>query len=115
MLENLNNTTPSYKYPGLELDRLFQVTYHHLQDKETYKECDEVKEITRLDCLTNSSRVYCGVVVSRNQVIKDLAVGDCLGSDCLCFKIQAGGLINDFPCLVIGRIYDYADTHKNDC
>lgn len=27
VLENLNNATPSYEYPGPELDRLFEVTY----------------------------------------------------------------------------------------
>jgi nucleoside phosphorylase len=31
----------------------------------------------------------------------------------LCFEIEAAGLINEFPCLVIRGIYDYSDTHKN--
>jgi hypothetical protein len=29
--------------------------------------------------------------------------------------MEAAGLMNDFPCLVIRGICDYADSHKNDC
>ncbi len=114
MLKNLNNATPSYEYPGPELDRLFEVTYSHPEDEETCEDCDEAKEITRPDRPTNSSRVHCGVIASGNQVIKDPAVRDRLGSDCICFEMEAAGLMNDFPCLVIRGICDYADTHKND-
>lgn len=28
--------------------------------------------------------------------------------------MEAAGLMNDFPCLVIRGICDYADSHKND-
>ena len=34
-------------------------------------------------------------------------------SDVLCFEMEAAGLVNLFPCLVIRGICDYADTHKN--
>lgn len=27
--------------------------------------------------------------------------------------MEAAGVINDFPCVVIRGIYDYADSHKN--
>ena len=38
-----------------------------------------------------------------------------LGGDILCFEMEAAGVIlNDFPCLVIRGISDYADSHKND-
>lgn len=30
-----------------------------------------------------------------------------------CVEMQAAGLMNDFPCLVIRGICDYADSHKN--
>ncbi|KAI3579710.1 putative ankyrin repeat domain protein [Fusarium oxysporum f. sp. albedinis] len=115
ILENLNNATPSYEYPGPELDHLFEVTYKHPEDEETCDDCDEAREITRSDRPTNSSRVHCGVITSRSQVIKDPATRDRLGSDCICFEMEAAGLMNDFPCLVIRRICDYADSHKNDC
>ena len=31
----------------------------------------------------------------------------------LCFEMEAAGLMNSFPCLVIRSICDYADSHKN--
>lgn len=32
----------------------------------------------------------------------------------LCFEMEAAGLMNNFPCLVIRGICDYSDSHKND-
>jgi hypothetical protein len=31
----------------------------------------------------------------------------------LCFEMEAAGLMDSFPCLVIRGICDYADSHKN--
>jgi hypothetical protein len=31
----------------------------------------------------------------------------------LCFEMEAAGLMNEFSCLVIRGICDYADSHKN--
>ena len=31
----------------------------------------------------------------------------------LCFEMEAAGLMNHFPCLVIRGICDYSDSHKN--
>lgn len=31
----------------------------------------------------------------------------------LCFEMEAGGLMNHFPCVVIRGICNYSDTHKN--
>ena len=31
----------------------------------------------------------------------------------ICFEMEAAGLIDNFPCLVIRGICDYADSHKN--
>lgn len=31
----------------------------------------------------------------------------------LCFEMEAAGLMDRFPCLVIRGICDYADSHKN--
>jgi nucleoside phosphorylase len=30
-----------------------------------------------------------------------------------CFEMEAAGLMENFPCLVIRGICDYADSHKN--
>jgi nucleoside phosphorylase len=36
-----------------------------------------------------------------------------MGESVLCFEMEAAGLMNDFPCLVIRGICDYSDSHKN--
>jgi nucleoside phosphorylase len=32
----------------------------------------------------------------------------------LCSEMEAAGLMDNFPCLVVRGICDYADSHKND-
>ena len=62
--------------------------------------------------------VHYGLVASGNQVIKDAASRDQLrqelGGDVLCFEMEAAGLMDIFPCIVIRGICDYADYRKND-
>ncbi|EGX45834.1 hypothetical protein AOL_s00117g39 [Orbilia oligospora ATCC 24927] len=62
-------------------------------------------------------RVHFGLIASGNQVIKDAAfrtkINKELCKKVLCFEMEAAGLINVFPCLVIRGICDYADSHKN--
>ena len=31
----------------------------------------------------------------------------------LCFEMEAAGLMNHFPCLVVRGVCDYSDTHNN--
>ncbi|KAK1240312.1 hypothetical protein MKX08_007754 [Trichoderma sp. CBMAI-0020] len=61
--------------------------------------------------------IHYGLIASGNQVIKDAATRDRLNADydgdLLCFEMEAAGLMNDFPCLVIRGICDYSDEHKN--
>ncbi|ORY56389.1 uncharacterized protein BCR38DRAFT_505334 [Pseudomassariella vexata] len=47
--------------------------------------------------------------------MKDPSVRDRLSKemDVLCLEMEAAGLMNHFPCLVIRGICDYSDTHKN--
>jgi hypothetical protein len=35
-------------------------------------------------------------------------------NNALCFEMEAAGLMDVFPCLVIRGICDYSDSHKND-
>ncbi|KAH7141751.1 ankyrin repeat-containing protein [Dactylonectria macrodidyma] len=62
-------------------------------------------------------RVHYGLIASGNQVIKDDKLRDRLndqfGGKLLCVEMEAAGLMNDFPCLVIRGICDYADSEKS--
>jgi nucleoside phosphorylase len=76
--------------------------------------CDQTKIVRRKP---RDMSVHYGLIASGNQVIKDAAFRDKintrLGGKVLCFEMEAAGLMNDFPCIVIRGICDYADSHKN--
>ncbi|RSL46811.1 hypothetical protein CEP54_013671 [Fusarium duplospermum] len=59
--------------------------------------------------------IHYGTIASANQLMKDAIARDKLAkeSNVLCFEMEAAGLMNDFPCLVIRGICDYSDSHKN--
>ena len=60
--------------------------------------------------------IHYGTIATGNQVMKDSVVRDRLSQELngvLCFEMEAAGLMNNFPCLVIRGICDYADSHKN--
>ena len=61
-------------------------------------------------------QVYYKIVVSGNQVIKDVVIRNFLHDDCnvLYIEMKTTELMNRFSCLVIRDIYDYVDSHKND-
>ncbi|KAF3133601.1 hypothetical protein TWF703_006658 [Orbilia oligospora] len=58
-----------------------------------------------------------GLIASGNSVIKSAEHRDMLnerfGGKLLYVEMEAAGLMNDFPCLVIRGICDYADSSKN--
>lgn len=83
-------------------------------EEESCIHCDQTKIIRRKP---RDMRVHYGLIASGNQVVKDAGFRDAinreLGGKVLCFEMEAAGLMNDFPCLVIRGICDYADAHKN--
>ncbi|KAK5201809.1 hypothetical protein LTR41_012100, partial [Exophiala xenobiotica] len=60
--------------------------------------------------------LWYGVIASGNELMKNAAERDRIGEKfgALCVEMEAAGLMNDFPCVVIRGICDYADSHKND-
>jgi nucleoside phosphorylase len=109
-------TRPSY--PGSEYDVLFEPEYQHIGDPdEACLNCSREHIVPRPPRSSTNPRIHYGLIASGNQVIKDgvtrdRVVGD-LGGDILCFEMEAAGLMDDFKCLVIRGICDYADSHKN--
>jgi nucleoside phosphorylase len=105
---------PAYVYQGADNDRLFDVDCIHRSDKKDCGECDSTKEAPRPERLNQDPCIHYGTIASGNKVIKDAKARDLLSNNCLCFEMEAAGLMNQFPCLVIRGISDYCDTHKND-
>lgn len=64
----------------------------------------------------NELKIHCGTIASGNSVIEDAATRDSLSEELggvMCFEMEAAGLMNNYPCLVIRGICDYADSHRN--
>lgn len=59
--------------------------------------------------------VHYGLIASANQLMKDAKLRDRYATekDVLCFEMEAAGLMNHFPCVVVRGICDYSDSHKN--
>ena len=108
-------------------DVLFEADYCHVserinlevddgdEEEESCRLCDRTKVAKRKP---RDMRVHYGLIASGNQLIKDADFRDKLnknlGGHILCVEMEAAGLMNDFPCIVIRGICDYADSHKND-
>lgn len=62
-----------------------------------------------------SPRIHYGTIASGDAVVRDGTLRDSLRDrfGILCIEMEAAGLMDDFPCLVIRGISDYADSHKN--
>jgi nucleoside phosphorylase len=84
------------------------------EEKDCCRFCDRSKVVKRKP---RDMIVHYGLIASGNQVVKDAAFRDMLikslEGDVLCIEMEAAGLMNDFPCIVIRGICDYADSHKN--
>ncbi|KAK2775415.1 pfs domain-containing protein [Colletotrichum kahawae] len=70
------------------------------------------------DRLFKSSAPHYGIIASGNSVMKNSFCRDEISRQiderCICLEMEAAGLMNTFPCLVIRGICDYADSHKNN-
>lgn len=109
-----------YTFPESERDMLFRSTYPHPAGAFDCTTCNPKQIIKRPDRNTRTTtvKIHYGTIASGNRVIKDAQRRDKivkdLGGQVLCFEMEAAGLMNDFPCLVVRGISDYCDSHKND-
>ena len=96
-------------------DFLYESTYKHVGGT-TCDGCDAEKRVKRSPRTNQDVVIHYGTIASGNQVMKDGVTRDRISSELegvLCFEMEAAGLMNSFPCLVIRGICDYADSHKN--
>ncbi|KAL0265372.1 hypothetical protein SLS55_001338 [Diplodia seriata] len=120
----------TYAYQGMEEDTLFKAWYSGSGASwwifgflpfRFLRDFAVVKRARREEPAV--PRIHYGLIASGNKVMKDARARDELtswlkqntsGGECLCFEMEAAGLMDNFPCLVIRGISDYADAHKND-
>jgi ankyrin repeat protein/nucleoside phosphorylase len=95
-------------------DTLYRADYDHKRGEATCKDCDMEYTVPRNE--QREVTVHYGIIASGNQVIRNAAERDKVSLELggvLCFEMEAAGLMNNFPCLVVRGICDYADSHKN--
>lgn len=104
-----------FAYQGAEYDELFEANYDHDEHFDTCEKCDRNKLVAREARANTNPKIHYGTIASGNQVIKNGRMRDDLAHrfGALCVEMEAAGLMNHFPCLVIRGICDYADSHKN--
>ena len=95
-------------------DVLFNASYDH----EGSQTCNGCRKDRHEDRQPRDEEVvsHYGIIASGNQVMKNAVERDRVSAELggvLCFEMEAAGLMNSFPCLVIRGICDYADSHKN--
>ncbi|KAK6496346.1 hypothetical protein TWF481_002371 [Arthrobotrys musiformis] len=108
-----------YRRPNLYSDKLYRSDVVHPFDNE--EACLETCGLSGLisrpprDENEDDPMIHYGRIASSNSLMMDALERDQLAQDedILCFEMEAAGLMNHFPCLVIRGIYNYSDSHKN--
>ncbi|KAI9869033.1 MAG: hypothetical protein M1813_002856 [Trichoglossum hirsutum] len=109
------NHLPEFASHNAGPDLLFESTYNHIGGS-TCERCCKGRLIRRISREGQEVVVHYGTVASGNKVIRNGVTRDSISSELggvLCFEMEAAGLMNHFPSIVIRGICDYADSHKN--
>ncbi|CAG7990393.1 unnamed protein product [Penicillium salamii] len=111
-LEKIGNEWPSYRSPGPGKDILFDPDSQHT-DGADCRDC--ISRVDRTARVSDQPQVHYGPIASANQVMRSANQRDRLAAKhrFLCFEMEAAGVMNAAPCLVIRGVCDYADSHKN--
>ncbi|TGJ69873.1 hypothetical protein EYR41_005881 [Orbilia oligospora] len=127
--ERYPHLAPKYKRPGPSKETLpasnkshhksgVQSLLHNIISWRRAKGTAGAVDLGAAERETKDVDIHYGLVASGNQVIKDAVLRDrlneSLGGNVLCIEMEAAGLMDDFPCLVIRGVCDYADSEKND-
>lgn len=105
---------PEFTRESAGPDTLFEAKYNHIGGA-TCKKCSGEFAVSRAK-RSKGVVVHHGTIASGNRVMKDAAERDSVSmalGGVLCFEMEAAGLMNNFPCVVIRGVCDYADSHKN--
>jgi nucleoside phosphorylase len=114
MVQNKPRMAQAFTYQGTEHDDLYEPVYNHTGG-ETCDGCDIRQTVKRHIRINSDPCIHYGNIASGNEVIKNGYFRDRIAQEqgVICFEMEAAGLMDSFPCLVIRGICDYADSHKN--
>ncbi|KAF3928578.1 hypothetical protein AA313_de0201471 [Arthrobotrys entomopaga] len=112
---------PGYGRPKVD-DILFESTFDHINEGGDCSGCEassQKKIVYRgpREKETDGPVVHRGLILSGGFVVKNPEDRDRLRrgqDDAICYEMEAAGIMDEIPCLVIRGISDYGDTHKQD-
>ncbi|RLL95911.1 hypothetical protein CFD26_103521 [Aspergillus turcosus] len=95
-------------------DVLFKADYDHGK-RDNCQNCDRRFAVARPERQSGAPVIHYGTIGSANGLMRDGTTRDRLAKEIgiLCFEMEAAGLVDNFECLTIRGICDYADSHKN--
>jgi nucleoside phosphorylase len=108
-----------FSRPAPESDRLYVSTFVHTSNMTCDESCatqlDKIVTRQPRQAHRDNPHVHHGIIASGNQLMKNVLIRDHYAKEkhILCFEMEAAGIMNQFPCLVIRGICDYSDSHKN--
>lgn len=108
------DSQPNFSRKAAGSDSLFEVGYSHVGGA-TCEDCSAERAVNR-EIRNEEVVVHHGTIASSNQIMQRADVRDRVSKELggvLCFEMEAAGLMNSFPCLVVRGICDYADSHRN--
>ncbi|KAF9873253.1 hypothetical protein CkaCkLH20_09416 [Colletotrichum karsti] len=119
LLRSNPNLSSHFARPNPDSDKLYKSTFVH--PRKSTETCVAICQHDPSNFVERSSRtgdklvIHYGTIASADQVMKNAKTRDKLAAkdSVLCFEMEAGGLSNTFPCLVVRGICDYSDSHKN--
>ncbi|KAJ9610503.1 hypothetical protein H2200_005280 [Cladophialophora chaetospira] len=115
-----NSRLQKYLRPSLATDVLFKASFVHAdQSRRCTEICDvpdKMVDRSPREADQDDPGIHYGLIASADRLMKDAHARDALADteNILCFEMEAAGLMDNFPCIVIRGICDYSDTHKND-
>ena len=104
----------SWQRPPPQRDLLFKSTFHHV-GRNFCEDCDPTQLVQRAERPSQEPVVHYGKIGSGNTLHMDPVRRDELASlySIMCLEMEASGVVNVLPTLVIKGVSNYADSHKN--
>jgi nucleoside phosphorylase len=120
ILEKYPEMRGRYSRPNQLSDKLYRPEIVHPEDNKA--SCAEICGVDNLIVRReraedeNNPEIHYGIIASADQLMMNATIRDKFAAEkgILCFEREAAGIVNQFPCLVIRGICDYADTHRNE-
>lgn len=138
-LQDIQRKVPGTTYPGRENDVLYQSSYiHQHRQSQNCRNCGRVGSTCEVALRTNCDDLGCrlsmretrmrllntlntdpvihlGIMGSGNTVMRSGQDRDVLtkAESIIAFEMEAAGVWEYFPCVVIKGVCDYADSHKH--